>query len=132
MRTRLPDLGVSLSPLQLGHVRTHAFVAGEQRPGRLQALRLLLAGGQQFGRTLAHLDLQLDLLLQVQLLKQNKKRRVNSLFVLLWGFLFYGHTALYCELGNERKTTHDALCAPKAVSALNELQVASTFLHSDY
>lgn len=66
---RLSEDFLCLSALQLGHVGDDAGVGAEQGAGSLQSLVGMLGGGQQLGRPLPHLDLMVDLLLQVRVLK---------------------------------------------------------------
>lgn len=82
--------------LQLRHVAGHALVGGEQILGRLQHLRVMrrrrirlaaeaergarlvlriVAGGQQLGGALAHFDLEIDLLLEIEFLHGREREK---------------------------------------------------------
>lgn len=55
----------SSSSLQFTHICDHPFVGSQERFGRFQCLIGVLTGGQQFGCSLSHLDLEVNLLLQI-------------------------------------------------------------------
>lgn len=61
--------------LQLWHVSHNASVTGQQTLGGLQSLVLLWTSCQEFTCALSHPDLIVDLLLDVTVLKQNKKEQ---------------------------------------------------------
>ena len=63
--------------LQLGHVGDDASVGGEQVLGGLQHLGGVFAGREEAGRALAHLDLMVDLLLQVAVLDRTHKNTIH-------------------------------------------------------
>lgn len=62
----------SFPPLKLRHICNYASVGRQQVFGSLQDLGWVLAGHKQAGGPLAHLDLMVNLLLQIMVLDRNQ------------------------------------------------------------
>ena len=80
LRRPLAAVLLRLAFLQLGHVRQHPGIGGQEVLGGFQGLGFSFAGGEELRRAFAHLDLQVDLLLDVIILEREwdmKKRGKN-------------------------------------------------------